>query len=587
MPENKDIIAIYTRKSKFTGKGDSIENQAELCREYIRMHYGDQYAENAHVYEDEGFSGKTMNRPECKKMMDAIRKHEYKTLVVYRLDRISRSIGDFAKLIEELNGLGVDFVSIREQFDTNSPMGRAMMYIASVFSQLERETIAERIRDNMHELAKTGRWLGGITPTGYKSEPTIVGKTEDGKERKAFKLSLVPEEAEIVKLIYSEFIKHNSLTKVETELLQRGIGTKHGNEFTRFSVKGILMNPVYLIADKAAYQYFSEHGTEIYSDVRFFDGKHGIAAYNRTEQEKGRAHVLKPVSEWIVSVGKHQGLIPGEMWVKVQQILEANKAKNYRRPRSHEALLTGTLYCKCGGRMYPKLTKRTTEEGERIFSYMCLRKDRSRGALCDTRNPNGNILDDAVIEQLKKLSEDKSEFARQLEQSIKLLSDSQSSYETTLEKLRQERDENERKLSALVDSLVDMSGEMSRAMVSERIEQLGQTLEACKKRIAELEDMYRENQLSDMEFDSLRRMLAVFSSTVDEMDIEQKRLMVKSLVRQVVWDGENVHLYLFGAEGDAELPDFPTPPEMDEDGDLPGKQRPPIEEKFQWGEDSK
>lgn len=121
-------------------------------------------------------------------------------------------------------------------------------------------------------------------------------------------------------------------------------------------------------------------------------------------------------------------------------------------------------------------------------------------------------------------------------------------------------------------------------MVSERIEEMGQMVEARKKRMAELEGMYQENQLSDMEFDSLRRMLAVFSSTVDEMDVEQKRLMVRSLVRQGVWDGENVHLYLFGAEGDAELPSLD---ETEGKGDLPGKQRPPIDEKFQWGEDSK
>ena len=100
-------------------------------------------------------------------------------LIVYRLDRISRSIGDFTALIERLVHLNVAFVSIREQFDTSTPMGRAMMYIASVFSQLERETIAERIRDNLHELAKTGRWLGGITPTspstGEQSVPAACG----------------------------------------------------------------------------------------------------------------------------------------------------------------------------------------------------------------------------------------------------------------------------------------------------------------------------------------------------------------------------------------------------------------------------
>ena len=103
-------------------------------------------------------------------MMKDSQKIAFAAIVLYRLDRISRNIGDFAKLIEDLGDRHIDFISIREQFDTSSPMGRAMMYIASVFSQLERETIAERIRDNMHELSKTGRWLGGTTPTGYASE---------------------------------------------------------------------------------------------------------------------------------------------------------------------------------------------------------------------------------------------------------------------------------------------------------------------------------------------------------------------------------------------------------------------------------
>ena len=100
--------------------------------------------------------------------MPAAKERKIRAIVVYRLDRISRNISDFSSLIEELGRLGIDFVSIRESFDTSSPMGRAMMYIASVFSQLERETIAERIRDNMHELAKTGRWLGGTTPHGLR-----------------------------------------------------------------------------------------------------------------------------------------------------------------------------------------------------------------------------------------------------------------------------------------------------------------------------------------------------------------------------------------------------------------------------------
>ena len=173
-----------------------VVQQIDLCREYIRTHYGDAAAQQAVVFEDEGFSGGNLNRPDFKKMMTAAKERKIRAIVVYRLDRISRNISDFSSLIEELGRLGIDFVSIRESFDTSSPMGRAMMYIASVFSQLERETIAERIRDNMHELAKTGRWLGGTTPTGYASE-SVKSITVDGKTKKACKLKLLPDEAEL------------------------------------------------------------------------------------------------------------------------------------------------------------------------------------------------------------------------------------------------------------------------------------------------------------------------------------------------------------------------------------------------------
>jgi len=175
-------FAIYSRKSKFTGKGESIGNQIELCRQYIEAHNGIDEANTALIYEDEGISGATLNRPNFIEMMKEARTGRISCIICYRLDRISRNIGDFAQLIEELNHMGINFISIKEQFDTSSPMGRAMMYIASVFSQLERETIAERIRDNMHELAKTGRWLGGVhqramNPKVFKGSP-LMGRLE-------------------------------------------------------------------------------------------------------------------------------------------------------------------------------------------------------------------------------------------------------------------------------------------------------------------------------------------------------------------------------------------------------------------------
>ena len=107
-------FVIYSRKSKFTGKGESIENQIELCRQYIASHYSQEEADAALVYEDEGFSGGTLERPQFKKMMKDSQNTPFSAIVVYRLDRISRNIGDFAKLIEELGERQIDFISIRE-----------------------------------------------------------------------------------------------------------------------------------------------------------------------------------------------------------------------------------------------------------------------------------------------------------------------------------------------------------------------------------------------------------------------------------------------------------------------------------------
>ena len=214
MKKNGNLIAIYSRKSKFTGKGESIGNQVELCKEYVRNMFGPEYVDRCVIFEDEGFSGGDLKRPDFQKMMTEVRQRKFEAIVVYRLDRISRNISDFTGLIDELTKLDVSFVSIREQFDTSTPVGRAMMFIISVFSQLERETIAERIRDNMHELAKTGRWLGGNAPTGFKSE-AVEKVTVDGKTRKSFRLTPIPEEAEIPKMIFDLYTETDSLTAVE------------------------------------------------------------------------------------------------------------------------------------------------------------------------------------------------------------------------------------------------------------------------------------------------------------------------------------------------------------------------------------
>ena len=554
---SQNVIAIYSRKSRFTGKGESIGNQVELCRAYIRTSFGDEYAENAIIYEDEGFSGGNLNRPDFKRMMKAAREHKFKAVVVYRLDRISRNISDFSTLIEELGRLQIDFISIRESFDTSSPMGRAMMYIASVFSQLERETIAERIRDNMQELAKTGRWLGGTTPTGYTSE-AVKTVTVEGKSKRACKLKLIPEEAEIVRKIYDLYIETDSLTMTEAEMLRQHIKTKTGRNFTRFSIKGILQNPVYLIADQDAYQYFVDKQAELCSGPDEFDGVRGILAYNRTDQEKGRATIYLPTNEWIVSVGQHPGIIPAKTWIQIQESLERNRSKAYRKPRSNEALLTGLLWCKCGNRMYPKLSKRFTAEGKPVYTYVCKLKEHSKRSLCNLRNANGNLLDAAIVEQVKGLANDDHGFLSQLEKSKRFYTGNREEYTQKLEELRQKKSETERKINALIDSLADFESSSAAVHLKKRIEELHGQDADLQSRIQELEGLTAQHALSGIEFDLMHQLLVVFRDSIDEMTVEQKRAAIRTLVRKVIWDGEYAHVILFGAPDDAPDTDDPN-----------------------------
>lgn len=551
-------IVIYSRKSKFTGKGESIENQIEMCRQYIRAQYGDKLADSALVYEDEGFSGGNLERPQFKKMMSDAKDKKFSAIVVYRLDRISRNIGDFAKLIEELNGMEIDFISIKEQFDTSSPMGRAMMYMSSVFSQLERETIAERIRDNMHELSKTGRWLGGTTPTGYASE-SISNITIDGKTKKACKLKLIPEEISIVKLIFDKFIETGSLTKTETYLLQNSYLTKNGNKFTRFAIKGILSNPVYLIADEAAYKYLTENKVDLFSDKNDFDGIHGIMAYNRTLQQPGKAHQIKPMEEWIVSVGKHEGIIDGSSWVKAQTILEQNKSKSYRKPRSNVALLSGLLICgNCGDYMRPKLSKRLNADGELSYTYLCSMKERSRSHCCNMKNCNGNEIDYQIIEQLKSLSENSSDFIKQLEQSKKVIAGNRENYDTEIAKLEAEISSNGEEIKGLVTALGKASGTSAEEYILKQIDELHEKSEALKSRLEEWKSLTAKHPLADIEFDILAQMLSSFRETVDGMTVEQKRAAIRTFVKQIIWDGTDAHVVLFGSDYDYDFPNEPS-----------------------------
>lgn len=383
---------IYSRKSIYTGKGESIENQIELCRSYISSKYPSDPDPHIKIYEDEGFSGKNTERPQFQKMLCDIQLDPPDFIVCYRLDRISRSVSDFSTFIEKLNRLGISFLCIKEEFDTSRPMGKAMMYIASVFSQLERETIAERVRDNMLLLARSGRWLGGTLPTGYTSKK-ICEILLDGKVKTACTLQEIPEELDVIHSIYQHFLQTHQTAEVASWLQNRGQLTRSGKNFSPASVRHILQNPVYCIADADAFSYFTERDADLCFSPDSCSGQ-GLLAYNkRNYRQKGAPRQTE--KHWIIAAGRHRGIICGRDWVTTQHLL-SDRHRAPGNPDAPKGLLCSMLYCRyCGSPMVSKRRSKNTEHP--TYDYICSKKLRHGTALCSCQNLNGPQTDEDIL----------------------------------------------------------------------------------------------------------------------------------------------------------------------------------------------
>lgn len=540
-------IAIYSRKSKFTGKGESIENQKELCKDYIFREFGIDDESLIKEYEDEGFSGKNTNRPQFQKLMQDCRNKKIHCIVCYRLDRITRNTCDFALLINELDKYGIGFHSINEKFDTHSTMGRAMMHISSIFAQLERETIAERIRDNMLELAKTGRWLGGTTPIGFKSKQIQTSTSPNGKSRTAFQLQPIAEEQTIVKIIFDKFLEYNSLTKTETYLLNAQIKSRNGKAFAIYSIRSILSNPVYASADSDTFDYFSKLGVQLCNDKEEFNGKHGIMAYNKTHQNCEENHKMHDYEDWIVAIGKHKPTITGKEWIKVQKFLEQNKPKSYRKPKNNHALLSGLLICgHCGAYMRPKVYRKLDENGNKTFSYLCETKEKSRLQQCDTKNPRGNELDKMVCDEIKKLSRNDSTFHKQLNIIKKQLLSAEEDSNSELTLLQSTLNKKQNQIKNYIKIISESTPSAATEMILTKINELHTETETLQQQITELMEISNNHGALLPTLDALTDKLSSFADTFDMLSLNEKREILKLLIEKIVWDGMNVHLYLYG-----------------------------------------
>lgn len=212
--------AIYARQSVDRADSISIESQIELCQYEAR-------GEAVKTYIDRGYSGKNTERPAFREMMADMERGLIRKVIVYKLDRISRSILDFSAMMDIFGKYGVEFVSTTEKFDTSSPMGRAMLNICIVFAQLERETIQKRVADAYFARCQKGLYMGGRVPFGYRLAPTVIGGIRSSM------YEAVPEEAEVVRLIYEHYAQPQcSYGDIIRELHAQGI-CKRGKPWER------------------------------------------------------------------------------------------------------------------------------------------------------------------------------------------------------------------------------------------------------------------------------------------------------------------------------------------------------------------
>lgn len=290
------MTAIYARQSADKKDSISIDTQIQLCRADLNG------CGEVRVYEDRGYSGSNINRPGLRQLLSDIRKGSIRRVAVYKLDRISRSLLDFARLVELFREYGVAFQSTQEKFDTATPMGNAMLSITMVFAQLERETIQQRIRDNYYARGRKGMYLGGKAPFGYRKEKRRI----EGAMSSA--LEPVPEEVALVQRIFTAWAdRGQSLGEI-----CRALNAGQEQSFQPSGLSRMLRSPVYVRADPDVRSYFAEQGCQMTNPPEEFLGRNGCYLYGK----QPRSLTLAP----------HEGCIPAEQWLRAQERLGAVRA---------------------------------------------------------------------------------------------------------------------------------------------------------------------------------------------------------------------------------------------------------------------
>lgn len=521
------VFANYGRKSIFSDKSDSVDNQFRMSRDYAESRFPGCVDNFLHYY-DEDFTGANVNRPGLQNLLADIESGLIDVLIVYQLDRLSRDVRDFANIYSMLEEHNVSFVSVKESIDTTTPIGKAMMYVTVVFAQMERETIAQRVTDNMIGLAKKGYWVGGNPPICYVRQRIIV----DGKKHVA--LAQNPDGVEYVTNLFDTFLDLGlSLQGMETYFKNNNIKTLNGKFFSTAQLHKLLTMPYCVEGTAAIYDYYSSKGCIMDPDSPRdkWDGTKGVMIYGRTT-EKNKKHQLQPPDQWRVCLGLHEPFISADKWLAVQEQLSKHifdKAMKYDVP-----LLKGVLRCKCGSIM--QVARKKKKDGVSSW-YYCLKHMRQGEEACpDSHHIKIDRLDEKVMDIFRSIDSDPdliSTFVTQNELKTEDMS-----------ALKKQITSTENKISRLASSLSMSKNSTAAKYIITEMEKLDAELQDLRRRELNVVAINRENHNREITSRERAKDIRKLVENFDCFTPAERNEIVRSVVSECIWDGETITLRL-------------------------------------------
>lgn len=504
------MIAIYARQSVDKKDSISVETQIEECKKKITV------TEEYETFIDKGFSGKSTERPAFQNMMMQVKDGKISKIIIYKYDRISRSMYDFINMQKEFERYNTHLVSVNENFDTTTTQGKAMVNILMTFAEMERETIQKRIKDNYYSRGEKGLYLGGYAPFGYNK----VEIYKNGKKTYTFEENIT--ESTILKQMYIDYANGKSLCEIARELNNKNIPTRKNRPWSEPCVSRMLKSPVYVKANADIYNYLLSIGGNMTNPIEDYNGEKGCYVYGETAKRKGGKFV--DLSNDYVSLGMHKGIIEPDLWLSVQQVFSCKKGHSNLGTGSL-TWLQGLVKCKCGYTYYAKRFKPNKNQKEYKYLYCRGRKNNS----CPYPKVMMNVEKiEEIIEELL--------FTRLRElKNTKQCEITKHSPEINNLKIR--LNEVNTKINNLIKCIAN--GDVTAAeYINSSIQEFDKERKTIINDIAELELKSSKNAQSQFDIDDVIK-------NWHNYNIELKKSIAKNVIEVIILEGNNIDVNFF------------------------------------------